>query len=68
MKFHRIPADKERRERWIAAIKRASVRETSEGSVIVVKDKRWDPSNTNYVCSAHFIEGEVTLNLFICAL
>ena len=40
--FYRFPADIDRRNKWISAVKRAN----------------WTPSNYSRICSAHFIRGE----------
>jgi len=40
--FYRFPTDKEKRERWIAAVKR-------EG---------WTPNENTWICSEHFITGK----------
>ena len=40
--FYRFPVDKERRAKWISAIKR----------------KDWVPNEHSWLCSAHFISGQ----------
>ena len=40
--FYRFPADIDRRNKWISAVKRA----------------KWTPSNYNRICNAHFIHGK----------
>ena len=39
--FYRFPTDKERRNKWISAVKR----------------KDWEPNEYTWLCSAHFISG-----------
>ena len=41
LSFYRFPADVDRRQKWIAAVKR----------------KSWQPSEYSWICSAHFISG-----------
>ena len=42
LSFYRFPADRSRRNKWLAAIKR----------------KDWQPSDYSWVCSAHFVSGK----------
>ena len=42
LSFYRFPADRERRSKWIAALKRED----------------WQPSEHSWVCSAHFVSGK----------
>jgi len=42
LSFYRFPADPERRQKWIAALRR----------------KNWKPNRHSWVCSSHFISGE----------
>ena len=49
-KPYRFPADQIRRDRWIAALRRAE--RDCGGS------KLWKPSIHSYICSDHFVEGK----------
>ena len=42
LSFYRFPADRERRSKWVAALKRED----------------WQPSEQSWVCSAHFVSGK----------
>ncbi|KAM9321797.1 uncharacterized protein KZ484_021865 isoform 2-T2 [Pholidichthys leucotaenia] len=46
LKFYRFPADKDRRRRWVAALKR----------------KDWSPSPYSRLCNQHFISGEKSID------
>ncbi|XP_077516721.1 uncharacterized protein LOC144127633 [Amblyomma americanum] len=47
----RFPADAERRNAWIAAVRR----------------DRWMPTKSSHVCSAHFVQGENRFMMSACA-
>lgn len=52
--FYRIPKDPERRNKWIAAIKRARS--------VLNKTERWEPTSNGFrLCSDHFISGKLKL-------
>ncbi|KAM9354261.1 uncharacterized protein KZ484_012436 [Pholidichthys leucotaenia] len=46
LKFYRLPADEDRRRRWLAALKR----------------KDWSPSPYSRLCNQHFISGEKSID------
>ena len=48
--FHRFPTDTERRKRWIIATKRTDIND---------KNKSWEPSKHDRLCSRHFIGGNL---------
>jgi hypothetical protein len=50
--FYRFPCDVERRNKWIAAVKR----------------KSWKPSENSRLCSEHFISGYILSRSFIKTL
>ncbi|KAL0968873.1 hypothetical protein UPYG_G00273020 [Umbra pygmaea] len=53
--FYLIPRNPDRRNKWIAAIKRGRCNEKSTG--------RWDPSSNRFrLCSDHFISGKKSEN------
>ncbi|XP_074546650.1 uncharacterized protein LOC141805465 [Halichoeres trimaculatus] len=53
--FYRIPKDPERRQKWVAAIKRARRQQK--------KSEDWEPKNPGFrVCSEHFISGQKSDN------
>ncbi|KAG5264187.1 hypothetical protein AALO_G00273140, partial [Alosa alosa] len=53
--FYRIPKDPERRNKWIAAIKRARG--------VLNKTERWEPTSNGFrLCSDHFISGAKSEN------
>lgn len=48
--FHRFPLDRERRQRWITAVKRDN----------------WTPSEHSRLCGAHFVSGKFcTVDVFM---
>lgn len=51
--MYRIPAEKKRREQWIAAIKRENPDKSD-----------WQPSKHDRLCSRHFASGKFTTVVF----
>ena len=49
LSFHRFPANDDRRNRWIAALKRADSTDTR---------KDWAPAPTSRICNEHFVGGK----------
>ena len=51
--FYRFPADRDRRRKWLAAVRR----------VDPDSRKPWQPSNSDRLCSDHFVGGRHILGL-----
>ena len=55
--FYVFPKEPTRRQKWISKMSRALV-EVVDGEKIIHREKSWEPSDSSYVCSDHFVTGE----------